>query len=183
MVSGFRIVIYISVMFVLSIRSLLAYEVSAEIDRQPIFLDETVNLIVTASGSDNPGNVEPELTPLRESFEIRSQSVQTRINVMNGQQQIEQKWVIELRPKRLGISEIPAITVGNKQTSPIAFEVKEFKGNILKPGADIFLETEMVPKNPYVQSEAIFTTRLFAAVSIPQGEITSPIMPFSSASV
>ena len=157
--------------------SAVAFEVSAQVDRTPIFLDESVNLIVTTSGEQQASG-EPDLEPLRADFEILGKSVQTSINIANGRQQITQSWVIEIRPKHVLITEIPAITVDGISTQPIQFEVRDFSGNVQKAGADLFLEAEASPKNPYVQSQLTYIVRLFVAVNVPEGNLPDPQISF-----
>ena len=155
-----------------------ALEVRAALDRTPIFLDESVKLILTAEGKTQvDGN--PDLTPLRKDFEIMGQSVQTSIKVDNNVQQIVQNWVIEIKPKRLGITEVPAISLGSYQTLPVALEVKAYTGNVLSAGDDIFIEIEVTPESPYVQSQVTYVLRLFHAVDIPEGTLSDPKITFA----
>ena len=156
-----------------------ALEVRAALDRAPIFLDESVKLILTTEGETQvDGN--PDLTPLRKDFEIMGQSVQTSIKVDNNVQHIVQNWVIEIKPKRLGITEVPAISLGSYQTLPIALEVKAYTGNVLSAGDDIFMKIEVTPGNPYVQSQVTYVVRLFHAVDIPEGALSDPIVTLAS---
>ena len=156
-----------------------ALEVKAALDRTPIFLDESVKLILTAEGETQvDGN--PDLTPLRKDFEIMGQSLQTSIRVENNVQRIVQNWIIEIKPKRLGITEVPAISLGSYQTRPVALEVKAYTGNVLSAGDDIFVEIEVTPENPYVQSQVTYVLRLFHAVDIPEGTLSDPIVTLAS---
>ena len=156
-----------------------ALEVKAALDRTPIFLDESVKLILTAEGETQvDGN--PDLTPLRKDFEIMGQSLQTSIRVENNVQRIVQNWNIEIKPKRLGITEVPAISLGSYQTLPVVLEVKAYTGNVLSAGDDIFVEIEVTPENPYVQSQVTYVLRLFHAVDIPEGSLSDPIVTFAS---
>ena len=138
-----------------------------------------MKLILTAEGETQvDGN--PDLTPLRKDFEIMGQSVQTSIRVENNVQRIVQNWVIEIKPKRLGITEVPAISLGSYQTRPVALEVKAYTGNVLSAGDDIFVEIEVTPENPYVQSQVTYVLRLFHAVDIPEGTLSDPIVTLAS---
>ena len=155
-----------------------ALEVRAALDRTPIFLDESVKLILTAEGKTQvDGN--PDLTPLRKDFEIMGQSVQTSIKVDNNVQRIVQNWIIEIKPKRLGITEVPAISLGSYQTLPVVLEVKAYTGNVLSAGDDIFIEIEVTPESPYVQSQVTYVLRLFHAVDIPEGTLSDPKITFA----
>ena len=155
-------------------------EVHAELDRTPIFLDESVNLILTAKGTSQVSE-DPDTSPLRKDFEILGRSIQTSINIVNNVQEIVHRWIIEIKPLRPGITEIPAITIEGKQTEPISLEVKKFSGNVLTAGDDIFMEVEIKPRNPYVQSQATFIVRLYISksVGVPEGSISNPTLAFS----
>ena len=156
-----------------------ALEVRAVLDRTPIFLDESVKLILTAEGKTQVDG-SPDLTPLRKDFEIVEQSVQTSIRVENNVQHIVQNWVIEIKPKRLGITEVPAISLGSFQTLPVALEVKSYTGKVLSAGDDIFIEVEVTPENPYVQSQVTYVLRVFYAVDVPEGTLSDPIITSAS---
>ncbi len=178
--SLFRLCCFVVILSLGSLTSVAnALEVRAALDRTPIFLDESVNLILTAEGETQvDGN--PDLTPLRKDFEIMGQSVQTSIRVENNVQRIVQNWIIEIQPKRLGITEVPAISLGSYQTLPVALEVKAYTGNVLSAGDDIFIEVEVTPENPYVQSQVTYVLRVFYAVDVPEGTLSDPIVTFAS---
>ena len=67
-----------------------------------------------------------------------------------------------LVPKHTGTLIIPAITIGQNQTQPITLTV--IAGNSQQaPAANktIFLTATLTPNNPYVQSEALYTLKLY----------------------
>ncbi len=156
------------------------FEVTAELDRTPIFFDESVNLIITATGTV-PVDDAPDLTSLRKNFEILGQTSQTSIFVTNGVHQFRHSWIIEIKPLQLGITHIPAISIQSKRTLPIDLEVKHFSGNVLTVGDEIYLETQIEPENPYVQSQVTFTVRLYISndVAVPEGSVSDPTLEHS----
>ena len=179
-ISLFRLCCFVAILSLGSLASVAnALEVRAALDRTPIFLDESVKLILTAEGKTQVDG-SPDLTPLRKDFEIMEQSVQTSIRVENNVQRIVQNWIIEIKPKRLGITEVPAISLGSYQTLPVALEVKAYTGNVLSAGDDIFMKIEVTPGNPYVQSQVTYVVRLFHAVDIPEGALSDPIVTLAS---
>ena len=124
-----------------------AVEVSAFVDRNPIYLDESVTLVVTAE--DESTNIPvPDLEPLRADFDILSQSTQTNINIVNNVPNVVQSWVIEIQPRRLGVIEIPALMIAGAQTQPIQLEVQRYVSNVATEGAEIFLEVDVTSNNP-----------------------------------
>ena len=156
-----------------------AVEVTASVDRNPIYLDESVTLVLTAE--DESTNIPaPDLEPLRAEFEILRQSTQTNINIVNSVPNVVQSWVIEIQPKRLGVIEIPALMIAGARTQPIQLEVQKYVSNVATEGAEIFLEVDVTSTNPYVQSQLNFTTRLYYSIPIVNGTLSDPQIPFAT---
>ena len=154
-------------------------EVTASVDRNPIYLDESVTLVLTAE--DESTNIPtPDLELLRADFEILSQSTQTNINIVNNVPNVVQSWVIEIQPKRLGVIEIPALMIAGAQTQPIQLEVQKYVSNVTTEGSEIFLEVDVTSNNPYVQSQLNFTTRLYYSIPIVNGTLSDPQIPFAT---
>ncbi len=162
-----------------SIPAANAVEVFAFVDRNPIYLDESVTLVLTAE--DESTNITaPDLEPLRADFEILRQSTQTNINIVNSVPNVVQSWVIEIQPKRLGVIEIPALMIAGAQTQPIQLEVQKYVSNVATEGAEIFLEVGVTSNNPYVQSQLNLTTRLYYSIPIVNGTLSDPQIPFAT---
>ncbi len=157
----------------------LAVEVSATVDRHILYLDESLNLVVTAE--DKSTNIPtPDLRPLQQDFEILGQSTQTNINIVNSSPTITQSWILEIQPKRLGEVEIPSLMVAGESTEPIQLLVQEFTGNVATEGAEVFVEVDVSNDNPYVQSQVNITTRLFYSIPITSGTLSEPQVPFAT---
>ena len=160
--------------------TLYASTIKAEIDRERIYLDESVNLILSMEGDSDNVSGNPDLTELEKDFDVLSESTQTNIRIQNGVSKVVRNWIFGIRPKRTGMIEIPSISIGRFKSNPVQLEVEEFQGNISKVGADLFLEFESTPRNPYVQSQVILTIRLFTAVAISHGRLSDPIANFAA---
>ncbi len=156
-----------------------AVELTASVDRNILYLDESFNLVLTVE-DDSTNIPTPNLEPLLQDFEILNQSTQTNINITNNTPHISQSWMIELQPKRLGEIEVPSLTVAGQSTAPIQLLVQEFTGNVATEGEEIFLEVDVSTHNPYVQSQMNFTTRLFYSIPITQGTLSEPNVPFAT---
>jgi hypothetical protein len=80
-----------------------------------------------------------------------------------------------LIPKRTGALTIPAITINDKQTAPIALVVTEpDKAHLAN--RDIFIKNSVSSNNVYVQQQFILTTRLYFATELKQGALSEPQM-------
>ena len=176
-----RFWVFIAVMMapVLASASSHSISVTAYLDRETIYLDESVNLIVTVEGIATEVSGNPDLSELEDEFEIVSESTQTNIQIQNGVSNVVHNWIYGIRPNRAGTIIVPGISVGRYKTDPMQIEVKEFTGNVQKAGEDLFVEIEVTPQNPYVQSQVIFIARLFTAVDIAQGSLSDPVVSFA----
>ncbi len=176
----FRIWFFVGmIMPVLVSASSHSNSIKAYLDREEVYLDESVNLIVTFDGvaTDVSGN--PDISILENEFDVVSESTQTSIQIQNGVSKVVHNWIYGIRPKKTGTLDIPGISIGRYKTDPVQIEVKEFTGNVQKAGEDLFVEIEATPQNPYVQSQVIFVARLFTAVDIAQGSLSDPVVNFA----
>ena len=145
---------------------------SASLDRNPIRADETVRLIIETEGGAS--GKAPDLRPLDEAFERLGTSTSTQIRILNGEQSALTRWTVELAPRRSGEVTVPPITVGGLSTPALTLRVLEAPASGAGAGSDIFIESEIFPKAPYVQSQVTYALRLFRAVEILDGTLEEP---------
>ena len=168
-----------ALVFMFSAHSAFAASAQAVIDREKIYLDESVTLVVTIqSESDNVGGA-PDLSELQSEFEVLSEATQTNVQIINGATTVERSWVFDIKPKRVGTITIPSIAVGQFRTNALQLVVEKFTGNVQSAGSDLFLEIEATPRNPYVQSQVILKIRLFTSIGISQGRLSEANLPFA----
>ncbi len=178
----FRIWIFVAVILpVLLSASSHSNAIKAYLDREEVYLDESVNLIVTFKGVATDVSGSPDLSMIENDFDVVSESTQTSIQILNGVSNVVHNWIFGIRPKKTGTLIIPGISFGRYKSNPMQIEVREFTGNVRKAGEDLFVEIEATPQNPYVQSQVIYVARLFTAVDIAQGSLSDPVV--SSAEV
>ena len=149
-------------------KGVLAEVTSAFVDRTTINEGDTIKLVIDVKKSGN----EPDLTPLQDDFDVLSQSNSSRINIINGRMDSTNEWIIILSPKHTGKLVIPPLKVGAMQTEPITIKVNT--ANTATPNSDIFLEATIDPEQPYVQSQLIYTVRLYQGVDISSGSLSEP---------
>jgi len=152
-----------------------ADEFSAELDRTQVRANETLTLRLRAAGRLGG---EPDLTPLNQDFEILNQSSGSRMSIVNGAVSQTREWTLELAPRRDGRLQMPPLSLGGKQTSPITVEVvpadQAAAGTGSKP---IFMDTQVENTTPYVQQSLVYRIRVLyreqprrAVLSEPQAE-------------
>ena len=144
----------------------------AALERNPIRANETARLIIEAEGSNAGGA--PDLGPLNEDFETLGTSTSTQIQILSGQQSITTRWTVELAPRRSGKLEIPPLTLGPLATPALVLRVLEAATSPGGDDAGIFIESEVFPRSPYVQSQVTYALRLFRSVEILDGTLDDP---------
>lgn len=148
-------------------------EISATIDRNRIAQDETLQLTISREGGISFSAA--DLTPLEKDFRIlgRSQSSNTRI--INGSVSSSTDLDLILAPKRSGILEIPPLSIGKEQTSPLQVKVlTQAQPKTRAENAPLFIETELDRESVLVQAQLLFTLRIYWAV---EASIAQPADP------
>jgi hypothetical protein len=143
--------------------------VSATADRSTLRENESFSLTLRAEG---PLRDEPDLAPLERDFDILQRASSTRVQIMSGRTTRVNEWVLQLMPHRAGRLTVPAIDIGGATTTPIELEVLPAPDSVAT--ADVFVEIDVDPPDPYVQAEVTYTMRLYAAVSTGRATLTAP---------
>ena len=147
--------------------------VRAYVDRNPISMDETVRLVVEQQGQSSGDS--PDLSPLKKDFDVLGTSHNSQTSIINGQTSISTQWVSTLAPKHVGKVIIPPLNVGGQASEPLALIVQQqTQGEQGTTGKDIFLEATVEPNDTFVQSQIVYTLRLFHAVTLQEGQIEDP---------
>ncbi len=133
--------------------------VQARLSQASIALGDSVALTVTARNVDKS----IDTSPLNALFEVTGQSSSREVRVVNGVETAISSWVILIEPKQSGVLTVPAIPVGDYRSQPLALNVSEAPS-----GQDrvLFLEAEVDVQDPYVQSQALLTVKVWQAVNV-----------------
>ena len=144
--------------------------VQASVDRPVVRDNESFTLVLRAGGAVRG---EPELAPLTTQFDVLSTASSRRIGIANGRAAEVFEWQFQLMPKAAGEFTIPSLRVGDRQSNPVQVRVLA-----PEPGttaaADIFMELTAEPSVVYVQSQVVFTLRLFVGVATGRATLTTP---------
>ncbi len=153
--------------------SAAAAEITVKTDRNPVGLNESFELTFTAGGSVDD---DPDFTPLQDDFDLLDQAQSSNISVINGHYRKTTSWTIHLMPRRAGISTVPPIAFGRDSSPPAEIRVAASPSghNEQSTDADIVLEVEAKPANPYVQQQVIVAVRVLHRVEIAQASLSEP---------
>lgn len=151
----------------------LAAHITASVDRNPVSIDESFKIFFTA---DDTPDSDPDFSPLEQDFDILNQSQSSSASWVNGTYTNSIRWTIEVTAKKAGDAVIPAISFGNDTSEPLPIVVQQGASNkdAAHSNAEIFLEAKAESVQPYVQSQVLYTIRLYRRVDVAQAELSEP---------
>jgi hypothetical protein len=151
--------------------------VRATVDATSVGADATLELMLEHDGQTS---AEPDLSTLRQDFDVLSTSRSSNVQIVNGSMTSSVRVELSLSPKHSGQVRIPAITWGNDKSDPIVVNVKgASQGNPQTQDASpasgkVFLKTSIEPRQSYVQAEVDLTVRLYSAVPLYHADLEIP---------
>ncbi|KRE86187.1 hypothetical protein ASG75_08170 [Rhodanobacter sp. Soil772] len=140
-----------------------AAEVTATLDRDHVQLGETVTLNVRVQG-DTGGVAAPDLRALSQDFQLLGTSQNNSLSVINGKASSELTFGVALRPRHVGVLQIPALSVAGERTAPLQLTVAA--PNPAAAAAtqrDVFMESQVEPAHGYVGQQLTYVVRLYYA--------------------
>ncbi|RUO34502.1 BatD family protein [Aliidiomarina soli] len=151
--------------------SAFALTVNAEVDKNPVIVNESFTLTITAS-DDLPRNAFRNETLLRD-FVVGATSVDRSTRLIQGQMSRQTRWQVTLVARRPGSYRIPAFDIDGQRTSPIQLEVIEASESENERGP-VFVTARIDDDNPYIQQQVRYTVRLHLAQVLESGSISPP---------
>jgi len=149
--------------------------VSASFDINPVTEGDPVVLTIRQQGQSTAAK--PDLSPLRQDFEILGNNQSSQVSIINGRRSDLTSWSISLLPRHPGTIHIGPIPVGQEQTVPLTLEVKKASAQQATANTSlVFMEmsTDATKEGHYVQQEIPVTVRLFYRNRLQQGKIGDP---------
>jgi len=152
-----------------------AQELTAEVDREVINLNDTLTLTIRQSGRN--ADSEPDFSVLRPNFDILNNQRSHQMQIINGQMSSTTEWRLLLSPKKTGGLIIPAFELNGNSTRPITVEVVQQRQTPDGGGQEIFITTDLDNEQAYVQEQVLFTIRLYSRVNLEGAEIQPLELP------
>jgi hypothetical protein len=144
--------------------------VQATVDRATVRINESFTLVLRAEGAVRG---EPEVAPLAGQFDILNVTSSRRIGIVNARATEVNEWQYQLMPKAAGDFTIPPLRIGDRQSTPVDVRVVAPDPSATA-AADIFMELTAEPEVVFVQSQVLFTLRLYVGVSTGRATLTAP---------
>lgn len=163
------LILFIGLVF--SSQSLALTQVTASVDKNPVVIKES--LVLTVIADDDVDANALDTSPLLNDFIVGRTSVSSHTSMVNFTTSRTTKWTTLLVPRREGQLTIPALTVENKQTAPIALVVLG-KNDQTTRQQDIFLTAEVSAEEVYVQQILTLTVKLHFAAELKRANLNEP---------
>ncbi|NNE37614.1 MAG: protein BatD, partial [Gammaproteobacteria bacterium] len=150
-----------------------AATINVKTDRNPVSLNESFQIIFEAEG-DLDGD--PDFSPLENDFQVLSTVQSSNFSVVNGRISSSKRWTITAMANTDGNIAIPSIAFGQDNSPVMNLEVRgnNTGSSNSQVQNDIFLEASATPLNPYVQSQVIYTLKLYRSVAIAKASLAEP---------
>jgi hypothetical protein len=153
--------------------SVSAQSVKAYVDRNPVMVDETLQLIVETDKASSGES--PDWHVLDANFDVLGTTQSQQTSIVNLRTTSLVRWIVTLAPKWTGALTIPSIRVRSHQSDPIQLTVKEpTRTSDANDKREIFLEAEVDSRAPHLQGQVLLTLRLVSAVSVQEGRLDEP---------
>ncbi len=146
--------------------------VTATLDRTVVAEGESVSLSIEVDGQAQ--GVDPDLSPLEALFEVISSRRSSQINMINGRVDSRTVWEVMLIPRNSGRLIVPSLTIGNETTPALTLTVNKGGATAQAPARELFVETLVEPKQPYVQSQVIYSVRIWIAANLSEANLSEP---------
>ncbi|MCP4877669.1 MAG: protein BatD [Gammaproteobacteria bacterium] len=137
-------------------------EVRVDIDRNPVQVNESFQLVFSA---DQSPDRDPDFSILQQHFLILGSTRSNSISIINGEYQRSVKWTLKLMAKRVGEFMVPAIRFDQYRSKPLQITVQPSRIASV-PNNQLVLELLVDKPVAYVQSQLILTLRLLSATNI-----------------
>ena len=139
-------------------------DMSVHLDRYSIDEGETVLLTVEV---DQRATQRPDFSPLTKDFHFLGSKQMTVSSHANGANQYSTRWRILLRPRHPGELQVPALQLNGDASQPLLLTVNGDSSAIAELSRDAFVESHVDTNELYVDSQVLYSQRLYHLKSLP----------------
>lgn len=133
-----------------------------QLSRDKIALGETLTLSFTLTS--NASTPSPDFSALENDFRILGTNYGNTINMLNGAITTQSFWQLTLEPKKAGVIMIPEINFGQLKSAARKLVIEETRNPVMNTRQDdapVFVQAEVNTTTPYIQSQVLYTFKLF----------------------
>ena len=171
---GLRVIL---ALLALMVAGLANAAVSAYLDDDQVAQGDSVLLTIV---HDHRTSDRPDLSSLEKDFDVLGQQSSTSVQIINGSTSARTQITLTISPKHAGTLTVPSITWSGEKTQPLTLNVTSGAGGQGgNPGGDqdqaqsanVFLETQVDPRQPLVQAAVNVTVKLYVAERLYQANL------------
>jgi hypothetical protein len=152
-----------------------AADITVSVDRSPIKVDESFQILFTASEAVDG---EPDFSPLEQDFNLLNQSQNSRSSWVNGKANQVFQWAVTVMANDSGTLIIPKIKFGRDTSAALSIKVLPSSANkALREDDDLFLDVSVDTEKPYLQAQVIYTLKLYRRIDLAKGNLSEPELP------
>ncbi len=152
--------------------NVFATDITVEVDRNPVSVDETFQITFTANESPDD---DPDFSPLEQDFTIQNESKSSQMTLINGKSNYITQWVETVTAKDSGNTTIPIIKFGKDLSRATPIKILPSSDNkTIQNDDNLFLKVEVNTKKPFVQSQVLYTVKLYRRVSWTNASLKEP---------
>ncbi|MSR16338.1 MAG: protein BatD [Methylococcaceae bacterium] len=154
--------------------NVFATDITVSLDRSPVSVDESFQIIFTASESPN---ADPDFSPLEQDFTIQNQSENSRFEFVNGKSNRIIQWILTVMANDSGNLIIPVIKFGTDSSPALKIVVSPSSTankNAAHDDDDLYLEVTTNTAKPFIQSQVLYTVKLYRRVDLAKANMSEP---------
>ena len=153
--------------------NVFATDITVSLDRSPVSVDESFQIIFTASESPDG---EPDFSPLEQDFTIQSQSQSSRMEWVNGKSNRIIQSLVTVMANDSGNLIIPVIKFGSDASPALKIIVSPSAAskNSTNNDDDLFLDVSANTEKPFIQSQVLYTVKLYRRVDFAKANLSEP---------
>ncbi|GLS26551.1 BatD family protein [Marinibactrum halimedae] len=179
LITSIRFINITALLCFLLVNPAYADELSAEVDRRTLSIEETLNLTVRFKGNANYGD--PDFSDLDIAFDVLNQSRSNQFRSFNGRGESWTEWNLIIAPKETGKLLIPSFQLGQHFSDAIEITVNKGQANAGNTAKDVFIEVLLDTQEAYVQEQILVNVRFHTSVAV--GSISSDDLNIPNAKV
>lgn len=154
--------------------NVFATDITVSLDRSPVSVDESFQILFTASESPD---ADPDFSPLEQDFTIQSQSQSSRMEWVNGKSNRIIQWIVTVMANDSGNLIIPVIKFGSDSSPALKIVISpsfSANRNATHDDDDLYLEVTANTEKPFIQSQVLYTVKLYRRVDLAKANLSEP---------
>ena len=149
-------------------------EVTASVDKNPVVVNES--FVLKVSADDNVNRTALDTSVLMGDFIVGRTSVSSQTSMVNFSTTRTTVWSTVLIARKAGRFTIPPLTVQQSQTQPIIIEVLAASDSQASKQQDLFITSEISSNELYVQQQVTLLVKLHFAAELKRGSLSEPTL-------